>query len=109
MAPAADMFEMGVKLQVLKRGTMFPMRAQKLYELYRAHGCPACDHTGYRGRTTILELLEMTEPMRRAVIAHADADTLRDVAREGGGQGIGKGQALDADQLVVQVHLEVDL
>ncbi len=37
MAPAADMFEMGVKLQVLKRGTMFPMRAAKLYELYRAY------------------------------------------------------------------------
>ncbi len=35
MAPAADMFEMGVKLQVLKRGTMFPMRAAKLWELYR--------------------------------------------------------------------------
>ena len=37
MAPAADMFELGVKLQVLKRGTLFPMRATKLYELYRAH------------------------------------------------------------------------
>ncbi len=37
MAPAADMFEMGVKVQVLKRGTMFPMRAARLYELYRAH------------------------------------------------------------------------
>lgn len=37
MAPAADMFEMGVKLQVLKRGTMFPLRAQKLYELYRTY------------------------------------------------------------------------
>ena len=35
MAPAADMFEMGVKVQVLKRGTMFAMRAAKLYELYR--------------------------------------------------------------------------
>jgi PfaD family protein len=34
MAPAADMFEMGVKVQVLKQGTMFPMRAAKLYELY---------------------------------------------------------------------------
>jgi len=34
MAPAADMFEMGVKLQVLKRGSMFAMRANKLYELY---------------------------------------------------------------------------
>jgi PfaD family protein len=37
MAPAADMFEMGVKVQLLKRGTMFPMRAQKLYELYMEH------------------------------------------------------------------------
>ena len=37
MAPAADMFEMGVKVQVLKRGTMFAMRAAKLYELYRTH------------------------------------------------------------------------
>ncbi len=34
MAPAADMFEMGVKVQVLKRGTMFSMRASKLYDLY---------------------------------------------------------------------------
>ncbi len=34
MAPAADMFELGVKVQVLKRGTMFPLRAAKLYELY---------------------------------------------------------------------------
>ncbi len=34
MAPAGDMFEMGAKVQVLKRGTMFAMRAQKLYELY---------------------------------------------------------------------------
>jgi PfaD family protein len=37
MAPAADMFEMGVKVQVLKRGTMFALRAAKLYELYHAH------------------------------------------------------------------------
>lgn len=37
MTPAADMFEMGVKLQVLKRGTMFGLRAQKLYEFYRTY------------------------------------------------------------------------
>lgn len=34
MAPAADMFELGVKLQVLKRGTLFAVRAQKLYNIY---------------------------------------------------------------------------
>jgi PfaD family protein len=37
MAPAADMFEMGAKVQVLKRGTMFPLRASKLYELYNRY------------------------------------------------------------------------
>jgi PfaD family protein len=34
MAPSSDMFEMGVKVQVLKRGTLFPMRAKKLYQIY---------------------------------------------------------------------------
>ena len=33
-APAGDMFEMGATVQVLKRGSMFAMRAQKLYDLY---------------------------------------------------------------------------
>jgi trans-AT polyketide synthase, acyltransferase and oxidoreductase domains len=37
MAAAADMFELGVKLQVLKRGTMFAARANGLYEIYRSH------------------------------------------------------------------------
>ncbi len=37
MAAAADMFELGVKLQVLKRGTMFGVRANRLYDVYRAH------------------------------------------------------------------------
>ena len=37
MAPAADMFELGVEVQVLRRGTMFAVRARKLYELYRAY------------------------------------------------------------------------
>lgn len=37
MAPAADMFELGVTVQVLKRGTMFGVRAKRLYELYNAY------------------------------------------------------------------------
>lgn len=34
MAPAADMFELGVEVQVLKRGTMFGPRAKKLHDIY---------------------------------------------------------------------------
>ncbi|MEK7390393.1 MAG: PfaD family polyunsaturated fatty acid/polyketide biosynthesis protein [Elusimicrobiota bacterium] len=37
MAPAADMFELGVKVQVLKRGTMFAQRGAKLYEIWKQH------------------------------------------------------------------------
>jgi PfaD family protein len=49
MAPAADMFEMGVKVQLLKRGTLFPMRAQKLYDIYQEYdsieAIPAAERT----------------------------------------------------------------
>ena len=37
MAPSPDMFEMGVKVQVLKRGTMFAPRASLLRDLYRTY------------------------------------------------------------------------
>ena len=47
MAPAADMFELGVRVQVLRRGTFFPQRAQRLHELYREYDAleslPAAD------------------------------------------------------------------
>jgi PfaD family protein len=36
MAPCADMFELGVRVQVLRRGTMYGVRAQRLYDLYRS-------------------------------------------------------------------------
>lgn len=35
-APAGDMFELGARVQVLKRGIFFSVRANKLYEIYRA-------------------------------------------------------------------------
>jgi PfaD family protein len=37
MAPSADMFELGARVQVLKKGSLFAMRAQKLYELYNTY------------------------------------------------------------------------
>jgi trans-AT polyketide synthase/acyltransferase/oxidoreductase domain-containing protein len=36
-APAGDMFELGAQVQVLRRGVLFPARANKLYDLYRHH------------------------------------------------------------------------
>ncbi len=36
-APAGDMFEIGAKVQVLKKGVLFPTRANKLYKLYQQY------------------------------------------------------------------------
>ena len=36
-APAGDMFELGAKVQVLKKGVFFVTRANRLYELYRQY------------------------------------------------------------------------
>lgn len=33
-APAGDMFELGARIQVLRKGVLFPARANKLYDLY---------------------------------------------------------------------------
>jgi len=35
MAPAGDMFEIGTRIQVLRRGTLFAARGNRLYDLYR--------------------------------------------------------------------------
>lgn len=47
MAPSADMFELGAKVQVLTAGSMYAVRAQKLYTLYKQCGSiealPAAD------------------------------------------------------------------
>ena len=37
MTASADMFELGVKVQVLRKGTLFAQRANRLYELYRLY------------------------------------------------------------------------
>ncbi len=34
-APSADMFELGAQVQVLRKGSMYGVRAQKLYNLYK--------------------------------------------------------------------------
>jgi PfaD family protein len=51
MAPAADMFEQGVRVQVLRRGTMFGTRGARLYELYREY--PSLESIPAEARTQL--------------------------------------------------------
>lgn len=48
--------------------------------LYRGAGCKICKNTGYEGRLGIFEILEMKENIRKAIMKHATADELEQIA-----------------------------
>lgn len=50
-APAGDMFELGARVQVVRKGTLFPARANKLYQVYRQFD--SLDDIDAQTRTTI--------------------------------------------------------
>ena len=52
--------------------------------LYRPSGCESCNHTGYRGRQSILELLTIDENIRRLVHARASAVEIEKAAIDSG-------------------------
>ncbi len=45
---------------------------------YAAQGCPACNHTGYKGRTGIYELLIVDDGLRRLIHDRASEQALRE-------------------------------
>lgn len=52
--------------------------------LFRNVGCDACNHTGYRGRTAIHELLDMTDTVREMIIARRPGSEIRRQAEKDG-------------------------
>ena len=52
--------------------------------LYRGRGCDACQHTGYRGRLGIFELMEINDDLRAAIMNNSDAATIKNKARQNG-------------------------
>jgi type II secretory ATPase GspE/PulE/Tfp pilus assembly ATPase PilB-like protein len=51
---------------------------------YRGEGCPACDGTGYRGRTGVYEILPFTQQVRDMVASNASETDIRQMAIAGG-------------------------
>jgi len=49
-------------------------------DFYEGSGCKECDNSGYKGRIAIHEVLEVTESIRKAIMAQATAATIKDIA-----------------------------
>lgn len=52
--------------------------------LYKPVGCGSCGGMGYRGRMAIIEFLQMTDPLRKLIMAHAEAGVIQKLAVEEG-------------------------
>ena len=52
--------------------------------LYRAHGCPRCNNTGFKGRFGIYEVMIVSEAIERLTVERKSADELSRVAQAEG-------------------------
>lgn len=58
----------------------------KVEKLWRAHdgGCESCNHTGYKSRMGIYEVLETTEPIQKLIVGNATSETIQTQAIKDG-------------------------
>jgi type IV pilus assembly protein PilB len=57
---------------------------------YRAVGCDQCNHTGYRGRVGIYEIMYVSDKLRRQIAQRGSEASLRDAALAGGMTSLGE-------------------
>ncbi|MBF0345204.1 MAG: Flp pilus assembly complex ATPase component TadA [Nitrospirae bacterium] len=79
--------------------------------LYRAKGCDKCNHTGYKGKAAIFELLTVTSEIKRLILKRSDGELIRQQAIKDGMRtlyqdGIAKVFAglIDINQLTKTLH-----
>jgi general secretion pathway protein E len=59
-------------------------RAAEPPTFYRAVGCEACAHTGYRGRIGIYELLVISDAVRKEILNNSDSNAITRAGLQGG-------------------------
>jgi type IV pilus assembly protein PilB len=67
----------------LRESAIDPERTRGV-TLYEAVGCDECNGTGYRGRSAIVELLDLNDEIRELIIAKSPIATLKKAARAAG-------------------------
>ena len=53
-------------------------------EVYEAHGCSRCAHSGYKGRLGLYEVMDLSDEIRRMCIERVSATEIRDNAVDNG-------------------------
>jgi len=68
----------------LLRALNIPEAEAAAIPFYKSVGCDQCNHTGYRGRIGIYEVMRVTDKLRRLISTKAPEDQIREAAVTGG-------------------------
>ncbi|HZH34934.1 MAG TPA: GspE/PulE family protein, partial [Pyrinomonadaceae bacterium] len=72
--------------EFVESGLRHEMYANQIF--YQAVGCDSCNHTGYRGRTAIHELLDMSDNIREMIVERRPGSEIRRAAEAEGLQSL---------------------
>ncbi|MDR1689842.1 MAG: Flp pilus assembly complex ATPase component TadA [Clostridiales bacterium] len=61
-------------------GEMMMLKLKEPRPLYKGAGCPACNHTGYSGRTAIHEVLPISKEIKDLIEKRATVEQIRQIA-----------------------------
>jgi len=61
-----------------------PEEIRETGQFRRGGGCPACNHTGFSGRATVMETLKVDETLRDAVLQKQPTRRLQEIAQAQG-------------------------
>ncbi len=86
LASLAKQFNLEKLLSVLKKEEVVDAKVKTVEDIkfYTASGCDKCNHTGYKGRMGIHEILEVTPKIAELMIKHASSGELQEAAEADG-------------------------
>ncbi|MDJ0880594.1 MAG: ATPase, T2SS/T4P/T4SS family [Gammaproteobacteria bacterium] len=67
-----------------ERALLYNREGLKPERVFKAAGCKACDHTGYKGRLALLEILKMNSDLDDMLVHRATAKEIKEAAYEQG-------------------------
>lgn len=60
------------------------MPNQSSFTLYKGQGCSVCNNTGYKGRTAISEVMEISPELQKVILDNKTPETLEELAKKEG-------------------------
>jgi general secretion pathway protein E len=92
------------EVQPLEEAAYLKIMGERPQSMYKGKGCNMCARTGYRGRVALIEILAMTEELRKLVVSGGSSDQIKAQALKEGMITVQKDGLLKAQQGITTIN-----